>query len=265
MTAERVLGANEFTELAKRRELVGGVWKVKRRWEGPQALLDAKTTEVVDEIGRTNNITADEGVPAVIESTSADMSGDQFDPAQQAEDSAVWELLGQDLEKPIGTHPYFEFSPGATPGYIEQADEAIRKGTARGTDWSAIDSHLQEYVNLRLVGVDTYISFSYIVRKTITFADEVLIWAEFGGNANMTPGQVITWDAIQIPAKAHFQKPSIHEKRYGTSEDVPVDQWLVKSPQVRWTKGKKLWELTREWWGAVKWSQALYDGGTYSP
>jgi len=268
MAAEIVLGANEFTEQPVRTETIDGEKKVIRTWEGPQALLSDKVAEI--NVMEPEKLLTQTGVPARIEAVFPDSGEDEEDPVARAERTAVWELIGQDLDKALAVHPYYNRS-GATVKMIEEADEAIRKGTARKTAWDTLYSgmHIQHYVDLRLRGVDTYVSFSYIVRKTIVFNNAAPILLEYSTEQDSLtiPGTIIQWNQIQVPSTAKFEQPKVHTYDQNTEpwQDVLLNEWLVKAPTLKWQKNKRIWELSRDWWGAEKWPMHIYDGGTYEP
>lgn len=270
--AEIVKGTNDFTEQPIEKFLEDGVQKEKRIWHGPQALVDSFITGTVVPLS-PQKIRWTEGVPAIVEATFDGTATGGGDQVQDVEDAGIWELIGEDLEKPLNTHGYFNIS-GASEEMLERCDDAIRKGIASDTAWDTLypGFNLQSYVDHRIRGVDTWISFSYIVRKTVTFNSSVPLKVEFTTNAQNPniPGKVITWGQIGIPTSAKFAQPKLHYwPHYSTGDnkwgDFLVNEWLVKAPSLRWEKGKRLWTFTREWWGAEQWAGKLYDGGSWLP
>lgn len=266
MADEITRGLAAFTEQPQRVEFQAGAWWQVRRWEGPQSLLDDFLPEVIDL--NPTRITRINGVPAIVEAWT-EWEDAPVDPVVAAEDNAVWEMIGQDLDKPIETHGYWNRS-GVTVSSLEAANDAIRRGTAGAIDWDTLYPALevQAFVNHKLRGIDTYDTFAYICRKTIQFSKDTAIELEFEGVTNI-PGKVLTWAQLVaiIPASAKFKQPKVHvyDPVAATWTDKPLNEWLIKAPTLRWEKSTKLWELTREYWGAEKWSSVLYDGGTYVP
>jgi hypothetical protein len=266
--AEILKGVNDFTEQPREKRLENGVVKDVRRWLGPQAKLDDYVSYIVSTL-EPDRVRYIDGVPAEIEAEFGETQDAPYaDPVSTVEDAGTWELIGSDLEKPLATHGYYNLS-GATVALIEAIDEAIRKGIARDTDWDTLypNFNMQSYCNHRLRGIDTYVSFSYVIRKEVIFNSKVPLQVEFSSNPRDNPnipGKVIPWTSIGVPASAKFQKPKIHvfDRLW---VDKEVNEWLVKAPTLRWAKGKREWHFTREWWGAEAWSQALYEGGSYIP
>lgn len=256
-----VIGKNEMTEQPLRKRYSDGKWQLIKSWRGPASLVDDKVTDV-QSAESPEDIDVDVQPAATIAIAIGDANAGNVD------DTAIWELLGQDLEKPLALHPYYNKS-GASTDYIEEADEAIRKGIARITDWDTLHAgfNIQHYVDCRLRGIDSYITSTYIVRKSVTFTTKTAYKAEFA-SAKDIPGKVIAWTDLEIPASAKFDQPQVHTAYFDGSwkwKDLALNEWLVKSPQVRWHKGQRIWEVTREWWGAEKWLKYIYDGGTYEP
>ena len=273
MAAPVVKGFDGFTEQSSQKRTVQGETKRVRIWLGPASKLDAFLQGVLDLEPPPESVVSEDGVPAKIEAVfpiASMVPGG--DPAVEAEDASVWELIGQDLEKPLATHGFYNISDSAYVA-IEAADEAIRKGTARKTDWDVIYAtwNIQSYVNHQLRGIDTWNTSSYIVRKSMVFNSAVPIKLEFSvaPGSPARPGTVITWADLDtlIPESAKFERPLVHlyDSNFLAFIDKPLNEWLVKAPSLKWEKGKKIWELTREYWGAEKWSQDLYDGGSYVP
>ncbi|MEN6360040.1 MAG: hypothetical protein ABFD59_08290 [Smithella sp.] len=263
MAAEVVIGADEFTEQPVRRVYSQGQgWKTVRTWIGPQALTSAKEDDILLMSPAPEGILTTEGVPAQIEATFSLAGGSSGIPDLIDEQDARWELLGEDLEKDIATHGYYNVS-GSTAAIIEEIDEQIKKGKARNFDWDTLypSMNMQSYCNHKLRGMDDYVTFAYIIRKTITTSSTTLLEEDFSA----VPGKIISWGDIGVPSSAKFKQPKIHCYETDAWVDKLVSQWMVKAPSVRWQKGKRLWELTREWWGAEKWSSALYDGGSFTP
>lgn len=265
-----VVGNNIFHEQPEAKRLVDGVWKRTRTWIGSDALVDDKVDDVVALSPAPEEVSVQRGFPAVIEAQFGDDGAGAESGTDIAERTAVWELIGQDLEKPIELHPMFNTS-GSSTSAIEQMNEAIRKGTARGTNWDTVfgnGSNAQKFVNYKLRGIDSFISFTYIIRKTIVFSSAVALRAEFStSQVNTIPGKVCTYAQINVPARAKFEQPRVHTASTSnptTWTDPTLDQWLIKAPSVKWQKGKQLWEFTREYWGAEKWAD-LYELGTYVP
>jgi len=157
---------------------------------------------------------------------------------------------------------------GMTPGKMEQIDAAIRAGTSTNTDWGGGISgfFLNDYRNHKLRGIESWITFSYVIRKTITTTNATTLKLKF----IQIPGTIITYNSIGVPSWAKFTQPKVHlfNADPGTPNvwsNIDLDQWMVKAPTQRWQKGKKAHELIQEYWGAVGYSSVLYEHGNYTP
>lgn len=262
MAAETVQGATGFTEQPKKRTWQDGKgWFTTRSWEGPQSGVDAQvdTVKLLDPAPDAIRYTY--GVPAVIEADFSETGGTATTIDTEDEASAVWELIAQPLEKDIRTHGYFNIS-GISTQMLEEVDNAIRRGTAGATDYDSLYSgmHLNSYRNHRLRGIEAYQSFSYIIRKTISTSKASTLDVD-----DVKPGQVVVFTTIGVPTTSKIQQPTIRLYENSAWTDKAINEWLVMAPTIRWTKSTKRYDLVREWWGAEKWSQALYENGTYVP
>jgi hypothetical protein len=262
MAEETILGINGFTEQPRRREYqIDKGWVSTRTWEGPQALVDAfvDTLQVLEP--PPEQIRYEYGVPAKVEAdfpaiggtTGGELPSDIVD-----ENNAVWEMIGQQLEKDIRVHGIYNIS-GASPAAVEKVDESIRRGKAGDVNWDTAypGFNLNNYRSHRLNGIEAYTSFSYIVRKTISTNKKSALYAN-----DVVPGKVVAWSAIGVPETSKIRQPKV-AKYSGGWTDALITEWLVMSPTIRWTSSTKRYDIVREWWGAEKWSGALYQGGSY--
>ena len=274
MAAPVVKGFDGFTEQSSQKRTVQGETKRVRIWLGPASKLDAFLQSVLDLEPPPESVVSEDGVPSRIEAVFPLTSASEGDPETEAEDASVWESIPERLEKPLALNGYFHIS-GTSKAVIEECDEAIRQGTARATNWTTLHGAVyQSYVNHRLLGMDTFILFSYMIRKTVQFNSSVPMLLEYSTapSSPSIPSTVITWDTLDtlIPDRAKFEQPKVHIwplnlNRARGFADIALDEWLVMAPSLTWQKGKKIWTLTREWLGAETWSGVLYDGGTFFP
>jgi hypothetical protein len=240
-------------------------WSVVKLYEGPQATHETYADTLI--AAGATSLDVGTGVPCQITATFPASYGTWISD-QKAQDEAVWELIGEPVEKRIETHGKFLASTSSA-AVLEKIDAAIRAGTASSTNWEAAPytglGAFNSYLQLRLMGTESYESYIYRVRSTQTVSKESLLTASF---ANV--GKVIAWSAIGVPAKAKFAQPVIHMCKPLTGSivgytDEPVNEWLTQPPSVRWRKGLRKWEIVNEWIGAVAISSTLYDGGTATP
>lgn len=263
MAVETIVGRDDFTEQPKRRVWRQGEgWRTIRTWIGPQDLATGKESEVRILNPAPDTITTTLGVPCVIEAEFGDAGGQEI-PEIQDESDATWELIGSDLEKPIETHGYYNKSD-SSPEKIEHINDAIRRGKARATNWDTEypGMNAQSFADHKLRGIDSYVSFAYIIRKTIVTKYFTSLKID-----SASAGKIIAYSAIGVPSKAKFSRPRIHRYNRNSSawEDFDINEWMIKAPSVTWVRSRRVWTLAQEWWGAEFWSSALYDGGTYTP
>ena len=255
-----VIGPSDFSEQPKKTEEADGILTTLREWQGPASGVEDKIEEIKEELV-PQRISAAKSPLSVIQATFCTSIAPDLD------DNAVWELIGRDLDKPLQVHPYYK-TTNRSSEIIELADQKIRKGVAGSVDWDTEypDMNIQDYVNRRLHGIDSYISFSYIVRKTLTFTDDYQYRVAFSRIVEI-PGRVITWSKIAVPDRVKFAQPTVHQWNSTTKAwgNVALDQWLIKSPGVRQQKRPIGWTLTREYWGAEDWAKHIYDGGSWDP
>jgi hypothetical protein len=266
MAAEVIKGDNLFTLVKQAKSWSPETgWAVVKTYEGPQALAEAYADTLI--AAGALSLSVSTGVPCQITAPFPANYG-SWNADQKAVDEAVWELVGETVEKRLETHGRFIVS-GSSAKVLNLIDKAIEDGTAADTDWEAAPyaglGAFNDYRDLRLMGTDSYESYIWRVRSTQTVSKESLLKAVFD-----KVGQVISWSAIKVPSRAKFEQPVIHMMKPLTGSvagftDEPVNEWLVQPPSVRWRKGIKKWEITQEWVGAVKISGTLYDGGLADP
>ena len=263
MADEVIKGVNGFTLTSQRKTWKPETgWALVKEYQGPQALADAYAAQLITDGAIDLQIST--GAPAVI-TTTFPLTPSGYNEDQKALDEAVWELIGENVEKRIESHGKFNYSDSSVQT-LEKIDAAIKDGTAYGQDWDTIGSSLGEfnkYMKLRLMGVDSYQSYTWRVRCTKTVSRVSLLKAVY-----TNVGKIVAWSAINVPSAAKFTQPTIHMCKplnSGTWSDESVNEWLVQPPQVRWRKGIRKWEITQEWLGSVSVSGTLYDGGGMTP
>lgn len=249
------LGATGFQETPSRRryERSRG-WVTIRSWEGPPSELNSFANYVVglDPL----DINTNGGVPSRVEASFAD-DDDDDDPVQQAEDTAIWELIPTEMDKPLGTHPAFS-TTGACIDIIEQIEAAIKKGNATDTDWDQAEAEfMNDYMNFRIKGVQSFRCWSYIIRKTISVGNEVELRAE-----EINTQKIIPYSEIGIPTDVKWAQPTLRwwNGRAAEVKSLPIEYWLAAPPTIKYSRKK--YDVVKYWTGAVKWYATLYEGGT---
>lgn len=278
MPDETVLGVNGFTEQPIEREKNSGTpWKTRRKFAGPQALADAKEDELLLTYAPMSLRTI-KGVPCIIEIETEEAGGTAAVSDQTSIAETLWELSWDRMERDIRSHGYFRTS-GVSTEYMERIDQAIKKGIAALSDWDTLSGigHMNDYMNCRLQGIDSYVSYYPILRANVTTTRTT--------NINMPARhttQVIAWSSIQLPfgsgtgttpSGAKIDQPSIYRYK-STIDDVlgeagwgefAVNQWMIGPSNLRVIRSTKRREYTFEWTGADRWTGCLYNGGTGHP
>jgi hypothetical protein len=256
--AQSVVGANTFTEQPKsKKKALGRGWVTVRTWHGPRAMADEFISGSIIPIGPTS-IDVTEGTPAVITATFPDAEAIlSSDPLTEAEDEAIWELIPAPLDKILATHPAFQQS-GQTPTAIESIEKALRDGTATETDWNTLFglANMNDYRNLRVKGVDSWRTWGWTIRKSISVGDAVLVAAE-----EVDTQKIVTYNQIGIPDDVKWSQPK-YKIWDGVKAAEPklIDEWMACPPTIKYSRKK--YDIVREWIGAVKWYKIMYEGGT---
>jgi hypothetical protein len=267
MAAEVIKGLDGFTLTGQQED-----WKsetgyaVVKSYQGPQASRESFRTSLI--LAGASSVTMSTGVPCVV-SAVFPLSVSGWNEDQQAQDEAVWELIGEQVEKRLESHGKFNKAAGSS-SVLALIDKEIADGTitkvSDGTlakNWDMLYPGLGEfnqYAKLRCMGTDSYLETVWRVRMSMTVSRVSLIKCK-----NTDIGKIVGWSAIGVPASAKFNQPTIHICKPlggGTFTDELVAEWLVQPPQVRWRKLMRKWDVTQEWIGTVSASATIYDGGT---
>lgn len=280
---EQIIGVDAFTEQpVKRTWTPDKGWIKTRTWLGPQDQADTKAQEIKD-LYDPDDINIEEGVPCTIIATfssTASVSGG--DDEQQAKDAAIWELDGVRMEKDLRTHPAFNLS-GASDTQLENADNALKRGTAGAIAWDAA-LNIDDYVKLRLRGTTSYLAFYWVIRRTMTTAraadvraamDNIYYVFDYTQNGDGATNRLGIEDFPSTNFKrVKWAQPSVTFWDGATQTPQRVTQWLKMPPSVRSVNTKWV-QVINEWWGAVGydgcagslggWSKTLYYKGQSSP
>jgi hypothetical protein len=283
MAKEQVIGTNAFIEQAPKRTFTREAgWSTVRTYIGPQDLAEAKASDL--EVLGAESIEVQKGVPAIITASFPDDAGTTQQEDATSEKNAIWELSVCDLEKDLRTHGRFHASL-ASASILALIDADIERGEATGgsslgtVDYNTLYAGfgaLNEYVALRAMGVESYLSFRWTIRKTITSSRRsVLKWQTTYGPDNTPDGSIVTWDKILVPNTAKFVQPQLRifggplvdSATSSAWQNFAIDSWLQKPASVQYEQSgrAKKFQMIREWIGAVSWSGTLYEGGNAEP
>lgn len=267
MASEVIKGVDGFTLTSQSES-----WKLEtgfavvKTYEGPQAGRVAFRQSLI--LDGASSVDMTTGVPCVV-TASFPLSVSGWNEDKQAQDEAVWELVGETVEKRLESHGKFNLLAGSQ-GVLALIEKDISDGTianpttgALAKNWDTLYpgvGSLNQYAKLRLSGVDSYKETVFRVRMSMTVSRVSLIKCKLSDF-----GKIVQWSAIGVPSSAKFNQPSIHickPLNGGAFSDEPVNEWFVEPPQVRWRKLLRKWDVSQEWVGAVAASATLYDGGT---
>lgn len=167
-----------------------------------------------------------------------------------------WELDGDVVEKDLRTKESL-FKPlstddGTRARWIALADEAIENATTEDllNDGGTPDC-IKTYINLRLLGTDTYYYPVYVVRKITTVGNGSARKAAMDGILQVTKESPVKTKAVNLNSRA--AKPKF---------DVPEGlEWLKMPPDVS-EIGRNKYAIVEEWYGAEQHSGTLYEGGS---
>jgi len=271
-----VKGSAEFTEQPYGRKWAkSSGWAKVRQWEGPydNTKIETLITTIEALSPAAEDIEIVRGWPTVVRATFPD---DTSEPNPgTADDLAEWSLESYDLEKELGTHGKFHAS-AASASALATIDAAIKRGEAYNVDYEALYPSLGEfnaYRDLRGVGVDSYVTDAYVLRRSLTCSRTSTYLQEWQAAADKL-GKIISWNEIGVPASAKIEQPwtrmyvasiwggfKLKSGSAGGWCDVFFDEWRVKAPSVRWTReGRaKRRQIVQEYVGALGWSKTLYD------
>ena len=156
---------------------------------------------------------------------------------------AVYEMFANELSKSVMQAPYFATTdPALTAVQIEEVSVAFRSGlTSSDAGFAGKQAELLQLMNL---GTEEFNVSQWVVRSTQICSWASTVTASFENVNRVVSAPDIAGSGTIINA-------------------LPVGEWLYKSPIIR-TDGPKRWVIVREWWGADKFSRALY-GGTAIP
>ena len=175
--------------------------------------------------------------------------------AVAVEDAAtVYELLGQDIMKPLAQSYYYAIDTVAGPilngeditQVMSYYDSATTPSTAVLAVWDAYKAKMRQFLADMDHGILEVPEAMYVLRETKTVSKRSHVAANYGNvNRVCSPPDVSAVNSLIA---------------YGDLEDL---EWLKKIPTTR-TYGKRKWQMQTEWWGADKWSGRHY-GGSWNP
>jgi hypothetical protein len=229
------------------------------------------------------------GWPTVVEAVGGTSYTGGDDTLTDVENNAEWSLEPYDLQKSLGTHGKFN-SSAVSPMGLAVIDAEVRRGVAYEVNYEGRypegpTSNYNKYRDLRGKGVDDWLTWGYVLRRTLTMGYLSSITSTLQ-LMSQNQGRVVAWSAIQVPAEAMIRQPWVRIYCSGI-ESIPAaafrpetpsgtqpawcnlwfNEWLVKPPAIRYSRSRRTRQrqVVQEFLGAVQWSATLYDGGTGVP
>ena len=261
-----VKGSQGFTEQPKKRKWTPeGGWVTEREWHGPNTDSVVRAQEEAVKALGAESISTDTGIPAIITASFSDNNNGGItvvDP-DLSERNAVWELIPMQIDKLIETHPEIEASTGVE---MAKAQKLIKEGKADDTLFN--NAPFKTYLKLKMAGVDTYLIWTFTIRKTYSTTKASAKQLTFDN-----VGSCQEYNRIGVPASVKWQNIGtwVPSGALGSqaftwvSFQSSVPQWYENPPVIRWNERTKQYDITREWLGAEAWSKNFYYNGTNDP
>jgi len=272
MSIFRVIGLNDYTKVATRREYTQESGQTTiTTYKGPpdpiNDLYDSSLAAVQN--GEIDSVTTSvENGEGILEIKVADGDQDGNDP-NTIQNNTIWELIGQDIFKNLRSYPGAPDISGAVPFNLDADQDEMESArlyfetAQQDGDPPSGGSNAEVYYNLLLRGTDQYIRSTAVLRTTITVSRRSLITLDWKGvdrawkidgedgspNLDQTGQGALIGQITQLPGY-----------------DATKKQWLKRAPQLTQT-GRRNYTVAQEWWFAEYWSRNLYggDAGTDNP
>jgi len=249
-TYHTIKGSSDIIRLTNKRSWnpTDGIQTFKR-WQGTADVITAKFNELsaadapgVDNLEEDIDGKGGRLVGRVIEDSGGSAGGNTEAL------NAVWEVIAQDVYKPIETHSYFDGITAERKRYVEKA---ARNADALDAAASDAEKILYTYYSAQMLD---YILTQFIIRKSTVVSTRSAITASY-----TSTNRVVTLESIGVPSALLGSLTSL-PKGDGTSG---AWEWLKKAPQVLQIS-KRAFQIRYEWHGAERWSLRFY-GGTWVP
>lgn len=271
-------GSGSIQEQPKKRTFnKANGWATVRTWIGERDdIFDFASELAVDNLAENVDVT-DDGPTGTVTATYPDAQNTSLDLNQDL-NNVEWQLLGNDIEKDLQTHPtlrpsetdvaeqansvildkWLSSPPNppsiADPTAIQIRDYFVQQINGLKKDSGAADTKCKNRYLLHGLGVQSYVLTQYVIRKSIKVGRLSLVQASLT-NVNRVESPSVSG----MPLTLLFALPT---KQY-YNQVTSALEWLKKPPSVR-ALGNGKFSIEQEWWGADQWSTLLY-GGTKTP
>lgn len=256
MAVAQVVGRNELiAQPLVTREVIGQGKTFEQTWIGPQALLTAKEAEL--RTAGYTNIVVQAGVPGRITASFADTLTPGGSDYQQQQD-ADWELLFNIVDTRIENHPNWGRCTSLPPA-LDLITAAKKNDTLGGAGLQAAlaadppyGNNLEKLATLLAIGVESYMDYQRIIRRTITTNRRTLLQASTADILH-----TVAYDTIGVPSDMERVFNISAVVRTGTLKGITYRaSWLKMPPQVR-RMGRNKYTIQQEWWEGF-WTLQLY-------
>lgn len=219
------------------------------RWIGPESAITA-LVPTLRGAGYSIEYQLTGKTPYVERRSSGASAPSQGWDDYEAEQTAQWELVPQQLIRDLKLAPYFNTSVTAALSNAYNAVDVDLNVSGvdvasndYDTEYSTSSTKGNRYRDLRVAGTDSYIEYSYIIRYIRVVGQDTSLAIDATGVNEVT--------AIPVP-----NVPAVVTFIQGLGFE-----WLKKAPSFRYL-GTGRFELTLEWWGTSAWAANVYTGGT---
>ncbi len=250
-TYHTVIGNTEVVQYRPRRvwDATNG-WSTVTRYEGTAEAIQAKANELA------NNDSGVDVIEEDIHGKAGTLMCRVYEDAGSGgggnteELNAVWELIAQDILKPIERHSDYNAIKEARKRDIENyVRDRVQYSSITAPTTDAEKALAGYFANQTL---DFYLT-QLILRKTCVVTTKSAITISYTGM-----NRVVTLASINPPSIL-----------LGTLTSLPLEsgssgawEWLKKGPQLRQIARRKF-QIVYEYWGAEKWAE-IY-GGSWTP
>jgi len=246
MAVEDILGSNAMTrESRRRRKLESGATRYEETWRGPIPKADILYESYeADETWDDVNQSKDGGV-GVVNISRVDEDIDPTD--EDIQQSALWEVIPEELHKDLRAHPTFNQAADQTA--IEAARLAFEAGN--GDYDASANAAADTYLEMRRRGVEEYVVTVPVIQRTIRVtkrSDIAFSWS----------GKDKAWK-IDEPNGPNPPKDILGVIADMPDADATKKQWLKRAGEIRRTSRDEI-DIVYQWIWARRWSHTLYDG-----
>ena len=247
-----IVGSTEAIEQPIRREWsASDGWQTIRSWMGPYAAVEALANEFSTTTSGVDSMSLDKnGVEGILTTRINDDPGTGTG-GSVALANATWELILNEMMKPLRHSSYFDTGSAAIKTEYAQILDAFNQGQI--ASFSTTSNQGTVFKAALIAGISDTMVAAPVLRQTMIVSRRNEV-------------NVIVADAFTVKTSAtilalipvDFIWRSVLHPTTGTFKDYT---WLQKLPTFR-RIGRSRFEIGLEYWGAEKWVKYFYSGGT---